>query len=451
MNIFRFALLAFALSGLLSCGDDSDDYATLSSEQLDQELQRLIDVYSNGEGNAFFVLPESGDYTAIPQDPLNPITRAKVDLGKLLLHETAMGGNPKMQDRKFQYACATCHPVASGFGPGRRQGIGEGGIGFGLAGEGRLADISMPLDSLDVQPVRPPSLLNLAYQDVMLWDRRFGGTGTNSGTEIGWHLAPENFEGFQGIEVQAMQGQEEHRLLVNTDFVNAYNYKNLFDAAFSDIPETERYTKRTAAFALAAYNRTLLTNEAPWQDYLKGNLEAMSKQEKRGAIVFMDAGKCIQCHTGPALKDRSFHAFGFGDFDNTPDAIVKPDVDMSFVEKGRGSFTQNPEDDYKFKTPTLYNLVDTQFFGHGATFSSIRDVIQYKNEGTPQNANVPQEALSEFFGNLDLSDEQMADLERFLETSLRDTNLERYVPSTVNSGFCFPANDVQSQADLECN
>lgn len=435
---------------LASCARDADDYQLLTADQLDSEIAALIDIASSGEGNTFFILPGSDDYSAIPQDPLNPITPAKVALGQLLLHETAMGGKPKMEDRSFQYACATCHPVASAFASGRRQGIGEGGMGFGLKGEGRFVDPTMPLDSLDVQPIKTPTLLNLAYQDVTLWDGRFGGTGTNAGTEIGWDLIPENFEGFQGIEVQAMQGQDEHRLRVDQAFVDTYGYRSLFDAAFGELPEEQRYTRKTAALAIAAFNRTLLANEAPWQTYLKNDLDALTAQEKRGAIVFLNEGKCVQCHTGPALKDKSFHAFGFGEFDNSPDAIIKPGVNMELVQRGRGSFTRNPNDDFKFKTPTLYNLIDIGVFGHGSTFTSIKEVVRYKNEGIPQNTNVPQSALSESFGGLGLSEAQMDDLTAFLTTALRDPNLDRYVPDAVNSGFCFPANDLPAREDLGC-
>ncbi len=447
----KFIFIAVLLTCFISCQDDDDYQNIINDNSLDESLNLLISESSNGEGNSFFTLPESGDYAAIPQDPLNPITDAKVALGQMLVHETATGGDPKMEDRKFQYACATCHPVAAGFNAGRRQGIGEGGVGFGIRGEGRFMDPTMPLDSLDVQPVRVPTLLNLAYQDVALWDGRFGGTGTNAGTEAGWDLIPENFEGFQGIEVQAMQGQDEHRLLVDENFVDTYNYRTMFDAAFPELSQEERYSRRTAGLAIAAFNRTLLSNEAPWQEYLKGDLSALSDQEKRGAIVFFDEGKCVSCHTGPALKDRRFHSFGFGEFDNTPDAIVKPGVDITSIAKGRGNFTGNPNDDFKFKTPTLYNLADNGFFGHGSTFSSIKDVITYKNEGIPQNSNIPSSQLADEFGGLELTEDQINDLTVFISEALRDPNLTRYVPEAINSGFCFPANDDLARADLGCD
>ncbi|WGK66020.1 cytochrome-c peroxidase [Croceiramulus getboli] len=447
----NYIVITAIFLSLVSCSLEDESYTPIPATDLDAELSALIDQASQGEGNSYFTLPSSSDYAAIPQDPLNPITPEKVALGQLLLHETAVGGKPKMGDRKFQYVCATCHPVGAGFNAGRRQGIGEGGMGFGLRGEGRFADTEMPLDSLDVQPVRPPTLLNLAYQDVALWDGRFGGTGTNEGTEDRWDLIPENFQGFQGIEVQAMQGQDEHRLLIDEDFVDTYGYRAMFDAAFPEVDEANRYTRETGALAIAAFNRTLLSNQAPWQDYLKGNSQALSPREKRGAIVFFDQGKCVQCHTGPGLKDQGFHALGFGDFDNSPDAIVKPNVNMDLVSRGRGGFTGNPQDDYKFKTPTLYNLVDNGFFGHGGTFTSVRQVIEYMNGGQPQNNQVPLSQLADEFGGLGLTTEQIDDLTAFIERGLRDPNLERYVPAAVKSGFCFPANDPLARQDLGCN
>lgn len=452
IGVMRSLTLLFLLSFvLLSCSEDEEVYVEINDVALDARLQLAIGEASNGVGASFFTLPESGDYNSIPQDPLNPITQAKVDLGKLLLHETAMGGDPKMEDRGLQYACATCHPVAAGFAAGRRQGIGEGGVGFGTFGGGRFADDTMPLDSLDIQPIKVPTLLNLAYQDIALWDGRFGGGGTNAGTEASWDAIPENFEGFQGIEVQAMQGQDEHRLLVNEVFVDTYNYRELFDNAYGNLPESERYTKRTAALAIAAFNRTLLSNQAPWQAYLKGDSDALSNQEKRGASIFLNEGKCVQCHTGPALKSNSFHAFGFDEFDNTPEAIIRPDANMALVERGRGSFTGNPDDDFKFKTPTLYNLTDIRFYGHGSTFTSIEEVIRYKNDGIPEKSNVPESQLAEQFGNLNLNNQQIEDLTAFIANGLRDPNLERYVPTVVNSGFCFPANDELARQDLGCD
>ena len=110
------------LTTFISCQND-DDYQEIDQSLLDDTLSELILDASGEEGNSFFVLPDSDDFASIPQDPLNPITSAKVALGQLLLHDTAMGGDPKIEGREFQFACATCHPVAAAFNAGRRQGL----------------------------------------------------------------------------------------------------------------------------------------------------------------------------------------------------------------------------------------------------------------------------------------------------------------------------------------
>ncbi|AXT52053.1 cytochrome-c peroxidase [Aquimarina sp. BL5] len=439
-----------AVMALIISSCTKDDYIPITSS-LDSELLSTLNEASNGEGVSFFTLPESDDYANIPQDPLNLITEEKVFLGKLLLHETATGGNPKMSEMKATYSCASCHQASAGFAAGIRQGIGECGVGFGIRGEERVADTTVPRDSIDVQPIKSPTLLNVAYQDVMLWNGQFGGTGTNAGTEASWTEIQENFLGFQGVEVQAIKGQKVHRLQIDDEFVNTFGYKDLFDAAFSDVAENERYTKDNAALAIAAYERTLLANKSPWQDWLKGNSNALSDSEKKGAIAFFGKGKCYECHTGPALNDKDFHSFGMGDFENVNGALLLYDVNIDNVKRGRGNFTNNPADDFKFKTPTLYNLIDNGFYGHGGTFTSIKEIISYKNEGNPQNTEVPKENLASQFGTINLTEEEIDNMTSFVTNSLRDSELSRYVPGSINSGNCFPNNDYISREDLGCD
>lgn len=444
----KITLLCFI--GLLFASCSEDDYTPIQ-ENLDSELTEVLKNASKGNGISYFILPDSDDFSNIPQDPKNPITQEKVLLGKLLMHETATGQAPKVESMRGTYSCASCHHAKAGFGAGLRQGVGECGIGFGLKGEQRTIDPTVTKEEVDIQPIKSPTILNVAYQDVMLWNGQFGGTGTNQGTEASWENIQENFLGLQGVEVQAIKGQGVHRLQIDPNFVNTFGYKSLFDAAFADSVEEERYTTHNAALAIAAYERTVLANKSPWQEWLKGNLQALTETEKRGAIVFFDKGKCYECHNGPALNDQKFHAFGMGDFDNSANALVVETEMFGNVKKGRGGFTKNTNDDYKFKTPTLYNIADNGFYGHGGTFTNIKDVITYKINGTPQNIEVPAENLASQFGSIELSQSEIEDLTQFITNSLRDPNLERYVPDTIPSGFCFPNSDLASKEDLNCN
>lgn len=444
-----FIAAAVLSTALTSCKKSRIDELPAPGRDLNSELRELLEAQSEGQGLNYFVLPESDQYSLIPQDPLNPLSTAKVKLGKVLFHETGIAVVPKMGDvGDLTYSCASCHFAAAGFQANLPQGIGEGGIGFGMAGEGRERNPIYPLDSIDVQPIRTPSAMNGAYQEAMIWNGQFGAVGVNAGTEDRWAMGTpifNNFFGHHGLETQAIAGLAVHRLELNEDVcAEIMMYEDLFDLAFPEWPESNRYTNRTAGLAIAAYERTVMSNQAPWQDWLRGNTAAMSESEKRGAILFFGKAECGNCHTGPALNSMTFYGYGMNDL-NGPGIINGTDNDL-----GRGGFTGNPEDNYKFKTPQLYNLADSPFLGHGSSFRSVREVVEYKNNGVPENLNVPESQLADEFKPLGLTNEEITDLTNFIESALYDANLMRYEPTDLPSGFCFPNNDVISQIDQGC-
>jgi len=428
-----------------SCATDQDDYV---QTPLQSSLEKqIIELFGSKES---LILPASNDYNIIPNDAKNSITKAKVELGKLLFHETFLGKNPKMDESMNSYSCASCHHAAAGFQSGLLQGIGEGGIGFGLRGEGRLKSSSYLERDLDVQPIKSPSILNVAYQDVMLWNGQFGAVGSNAGTEANWTVGTpkeNNSLGFEGVETQAIAGIGVHRQLIDEDFIKSSSYKALFDVAFPNDSEDNCYTKLNAALAIAAYERTVLSNEAPFQLWLNGDDFAMSDDELQGARLFFDKGQCYTCHSGPGLNGMEFHALGMNDLAGENVLTV---IDEA-TKKGRGGFTGNSEDDYKFKTPQLYNLKDVDFYGHGGSFTSVRDIISYKNEAVHENSDVSSNKLSSLFHPLNLTDEEVDLIALFVENSLYDPNLKRYQPVSLPSGNCFPNADSQSSIDMGCN
>ena len=428
-----------------SCATDQDDYV---QTPLQSSLEKqIIELFGSKES---LILPASNDYNIIPNDAKNSITKAKVELGKLLFHETFLGKNPKMDESMNSYSCASCHHAAAGFQSGLLQGIGEGGIGFGLRGEGRLKSSSYLERDLDVQPIKSPSILNVAYQDVMLWNGQFGAVGSNAGTEANWTVGTpkeNNSLGFEGVETQAIAGIGVHRQLIDEDFIKSSSYKALFDVAFPNDTEDNCYTKLNAALAIAAYERTVLSNEAPFQMWLNGDDFAMSDDELQGARLFFDKGQCYTCHSGPGLNGMEFHALGMNDLAGENVLTV---IDEA-TKKGRGGFTGNSEDDYKFKTPQLYNLKDVDFYGHGGSFTSVRDIISYKNEAVHENSDVSSNKLSSLFHPLNLTDEEVDLIALFVENSLYDPNLKRYQPVSLPSGNCFPNADSQSSIDMGCN
>ena len=433
-----------------ACRKDSPDPA---SAALDDRLETALTNASTGEGVDFFKLPDSDDFNAIPQDPRNPLTAEKVTLGQMLFHETGLALVPKHHFSKNTYSCASCHFAEAGFQAGRIQGLGDGGIGIGNKGEGRSRSIVYREEETDAQPFRSPSVLHVAYQKNMLWNGQFGATGLNAGTEAQWtENTPKavNHLGYEGTETQAIAGLEVHRLRVDTQDEITLFYQTYFDAAFPDVPAAERYNEETAGLAIAAYERTLTAAEAPFQKWLRGDKNAMNETEKRGALVFFESANCADCHTGPALSSMEFYALGLNNLSDCPEEILRADSELS-DHLGRGNFTGNPADNHKFKVPQLYNLADSPFYGHGSSLRSLREVVEYKNQANPQNPNVPAQNLAEAFTPQNLTEQQIADLTAFLTHALYDENLQRFVPSSVVSGNCFPNNDPMSRSHSGCD
>ncbi len=432
---------------VVSCSRD-EGYLPIS--KLDKELSNLLLKRSNNLGNAYFILPPSNDFSQIPQDPNNPITEEKVLLGKLLFHETAIGLDAKHNDGIGTYSCASCHHSKAGFQACKKQGIGDGGLGFGVSGELRTPNMNYDEELVDVQPIKSPSILNGAYQKITLWNGQLGATGMNTNTQAQWTIGTPkevNNLGFEGLETQAIAGLTVHRLTIDATLLDNLGYKVLFDEAFPDVDVNERYTQKYAGLAIAAYERIVVANKAPFQKWLQGETEAMTENEKKGAIIFFDKGKCYQCHNGPSLANMEFAALGMKDLEGS--GVIGKPVDEA-TKKGRGGFTKNPEDDYKFKVPQLYSIKYNGFFGHGSSFNSIKEIVEYKNKAVKENLNVPDSQLDHRFKPLNLTEEEIDLLVLFVEKGLDDKELDRYVPDNVLSNNCIPNNDPQSQVDI-CN
>ena len=445
----QLILVAFTITiFLFSCSSDKVEIATT----LDFQLENAIKSQSPTNKTNHFVLPEENDYSAIPTSPENPITPVKVALGKFLFFETGLALASTHEEGQGTYSCASCHIPSAGFRPGRFQGIADGGIGFGANGEERTRSVYYQPEEMDVQGIRPLSVLNAAYVTNALWNGQFGAGDVNVGTEDRWNSNDRtdlNFEVQGGLESQNIASFDLHRMVINKDVLDNLGYTPYFESAFSDLPENERYSPKAASFAIAAYLRSLLSNQAPFQDYLKGDRNALTEQEKRGALLFFDKAKCANCHNGPSLNSISFYALGVSDLGEYSEAVLPLGSDKKNL--GRGGFTGLEEDNYKFKVPQLYNLKDTPFFFHGSSKTSLHDVVHYFNNAIAENPAVPESQLPSIFKPLDLSESEIDDLVSFLADGLHDNNLERYAPEYILSGNCFPNNDPASRLDLGCD
>ena len=412
--------------------------------------EAITSVAPNGDINDF-ILPYSSDLDNLPQDKNNRLTASKVNLGKMLFFETGLALDAIHDLGAGTYSCATCHVPSAGFMPGAKQGIGDGGLGFGDRGETRTKLFNYTEEEIDVQGARPLSLVNVAFTKNTSWNGQFGADHNNIGTEDLWSeetLTEVNHLGFSGIESQNIEGLHLHRMVVNKPLMDEYGYTPWFNAAFPEIPYEERYNELTAALAISAYIRSLIPNQAPFQQWLKGERDAMTESQKLGAVLFFDKAKCYLCHNNTALNNAdNFYAIGVKDLHETG-AFNTSASDRRNL--GRGGFTEKEEDNYKFKVPQLYNLKDGGFYFHGSSKNSIREVVEYFNIAASENANIPTDQTSNLFNPLNLSEEEIDHLVEFLENGLFDPNMNRYVPEEVLSGNCFPNNDPISRIQLGC-
>lgn len=453
LNHIHYPLIGGLLAFVVACQHQADIY---EKGPLDDQLETALKESSNGIGASFFRLPESTEFDKIPQDPRNPLTTEKVELGKLLFHETALGRLPVRTVGFGTYSCASCHNTKAGFQACLPQGIGEGGMGFGVDGKARRIDPRYLPDDIDALPLRPPTVLNVAYQTNMLWAGRLGATHLNVGTESKWEIGTpmeKNRLGFQGVETESIAAQDVHRIDMRGSAFRALGkpaYQELFRRAFSDFWISDVQTKRNSGLAMAAYNRTLLTNRAPFQRWLRGDANAMTEGQKQGAILFFGKAGCVRCHTGPALNSMRFYSLGMNSLNNGPlgeFTIVKADASLS-EHLGRGGFTGRAADMYKFKVPQLYNLKDSPFYGHGGSFTSLEAVVDYINNAIPENKAVPTSQLAEEFKPLKLTSEERKFLVEFIRDGLHDPDLIRYAPTALPSGQCFPNNDATTRREL---
>lgn len=435
--------LFVAVLALVSCKHDT-------SLTLDQQIERALTNMAPTGDKSYFIFPEPGDYAAIPnQDPQNPITKAKVTLGRFLFFETGFGQKAKYREGQETYSCASCHLPERGFTPGRIQGIADGGIGYDA---NRVKMGSYQEEELDVQGTRALSVLNSAYVTNTFWNGQFGANDKNVGTEYAWDDNPifqVNYNGFHGQECQHLEGVELHRMEVNEKLLDEYGYRPYFDAAFPDWAPEDRYSPKAASFALAAYLRTLFANEAPFQKWLKGDLNALTTDEKKGAVIFLTKANCTNCHKGPSFNSMEFHRLGTKDMYENPDALFTSESDPKNL--GRGGFTGQPEDMRAFKVPQLYNVGDYYSYFHGSSKKSLKDVILFKLKAKSENPYVLNSELSPMFNPVNLTPAEREYLYLFLANGLRDPDLKRYMPESLPSGNCFPNNDPFSRVTLGCD
>src|SRR5262249_47066803 len=138
----------------------------------------------------------------------------------------------------------------------------------------------------------------------------------------------------------------------------------LFKAAFPD--DRSPVTTKNAAFAIGAYERTLVT-PSPFDDYLGGNANALSAAARAGLGKFIDLG-CVACHRGVGVGGDTYRKFGI--FEDYWTARSKD------IDKGRTEVTKDPADLYVFRVPSLRNVAMTPPYFHDGSVATLPDAVR---------------------------------------------------------------------------
>jgi cytochrome c peroxidase len=169
-------------------------------------------------------------------------------------------------------------------------------------------------------------------------------------------------------------------------------------------------TPENIAKAIAAFERTVLSGNAPYDRFKAGDKSALSEPAQRGMKVFFGKGHCSACHSGPNFSDDSFHNIGVSI------TAAKPDL-------GRFEVTKVVGDKGSFKTPTLREIARTAPYMHDGTLASLDEVIDYYDKGCTPNPQLDEEIFP-----LKLTKDEKADLVTFLKEGLSSPDYPNIAP-----------------------
>lgn len=321
-----------------------------------------------------FSFPEISNFRKPEADPANPLTNEGVKLGHRLFFE-------KQLSKDGTLSCAGCHRPENGFSDPRRFSVGVDGI----AGSRQAM-----------------SLINLAWSEQFFWDGR-------SATLREQALLPVP----DPIEMHLSWEEAVARLKGLPD------YPEMFLQAFG----SKDITKELVAKALEQYQKALVSYNAPIDRYKRGT-DSLSPAALRGMTLFnSEKADCFHCHSTPELFVHPSQTFG----NNGLDEVESPE---GFADKGLGGFTGNPDDNGRFKVPSLRNLTMTAPYMHDGRFATLDEVIEFYNQGPKISPSLDPIMIAEAnrrviqFGRwgLGLTPEEKADLKAFL-IALTDSTL----------------------------
>jgi cytochrome c peroxidase len=282
----------------------------------------------------------------IPFPKDNPYTPQKLALGKKLYFDTRLSVTSAQ-------SCASCHSPGFGWGDGLAV-----GVGHGMAKLGR----------------RSPTIVNAAWGAIFMWDGRLASLEEQA-------LGPIQSPGEMNMPIEQLMAR----------LASIAEYKPLFAAAFPN----EGMKSKTLAEAIATYERTVVSERAPFDAWIDGDEKAISEEAKRGFAVFNTKAQCSSCHEGWNFTNEGFQDIGL------------PSADI-----GRGQFLPDViKMKHAFKTPGLREIARRGPYMHDGSIATLEQVVEHYDRG-----GVERPSRSDLMKPLRLSSQEKTDLVAFLKT-----------------------------------
>lgn len=315
-----------------------------------------------------------------PMPPLSGLNAEKSmeRLGKQLFFDPRLSGSK-------QIACASCHDPDLGWSDGRTTSFGHN--------RRKLARNS-------------PSILNSGHRKTLFWDGRAG-----------------------SLEEQATAVLENKDEMHSGDEIVPLNLGAIpeYAASFKTIFGVDKPGLTEVTHALAAFERTIVSDAVRFDSFVRGRYGALSDEEVSGLHLFRTDARCMNCHNGPLLSDDEFHNIGLSNYGRP------------FEDLGRYNVTKQAADVGAFRTPSLRNVTKTGPYMHNGLFD-LDEVLRLYNAGMPRDhvgkrskPDVPTPVKSSLLRPLGLNAQDLADLAAFLD-SLEESH-RKFPPPDLPPGL----------------
>jgi cytochrome c peroxidase len=281
-----------------------------------------------------------------PKD--NPYSAERAELGRVLFFDRRLSADDTV-------SCATCHNPQLAFTDG--------------------APVSTGAQTRKGAR-NAPTIINRAYSLAQFWDGRAASLEEQAKGPIADPLEMGNTLQAVVDRLQALQG-----------------YRVLFARAFGN----REITIDRVAMAIASFERTVLSGNAPYDRYLRGEEKALTPEQLRGRSLFFDKARCARCHDGPNFTLNAYANLGVG--------MDQPNPDL-----GRYAVTHNPRDWGAFKAPTLREVEHTAPYMHDGSLKTLDDVVEFYDKGGIKNQNLDRTVKP-----LNLTPQEKRDLVAFLK------------------------------------